>query len=148
MGRLGCLIIGAVILVAIGLVLGLGLPKWLGGGVDLSSPKHTVNSFLDAEEDQDAGRMADCCDFPLTYWGDTIADREEFIVDWEDVFEHVDSLKISDINKTKTNETGDTAIVHATYTLTLEGIPIPWDEYYDLVKIGDNWYITRVHPPL
>jgi hypothetical protein len=146
-GRLGCLIIGLIVIVAIGLVLGLGLPKWLGGGVDLSSPIAAVDSFLEATEDQNSGRMADCCDFPMTWYTIPLENRTVFIDFWDFIFEEYDSIKITNIHKQLTNETEDEATVHATYNVTADGDAWDTDEYYDLVKIDGKWYIIVVHEP-
>lgn len=140
-GRIGCLIIGLLVIVAIGLTLGIGLPKWLGG-IDLSSPIATVDSFYDALEAQDAGRVADCC-----YFEDP-KDREDFIANAQDFFDEIESIDISNMEKEVTAETEDTARVEYSFHIKMvdkEGnvlVDEDTTDADDLVKHDGNWLIV------
>jgi hypothetical protein len=141
------IIIAGVVIIALGLGLGLGLGLRGGGvAVDLSSPKATVQSVLDAYEDKDADRMADCCHFPLTWEGDQYNDRGEFVSMAKAVFAEIESIDISNLNISIIAQSDTTATVEATFHLKVvaEGIPFEVDvaDGFELEKTGDSWYIT------
>ena len=136
-------IIIGVVVIALGLVLGIGLPKWLAPGVDLSSPTATVNSALDAWDDMNVGRMADC-----KYFEDPTY-RDYFINDWSTAFEqHIESVEISDRAMEVTAQTETTATVEVSYHLKIvdkDGTVFRddnVDEEWTLEKHDGNWLMA------
>ena len=126
--------------------MGLGLR---GPGVDLSSPTASVRSFFEALEDQDADRCADCWHFPATIDGEPV-DREWFISGLNFGFGFMDSIDISNLDMDIIDQTGTTATVEVSYherDVYGDGSVDEYDETdrYELVKIGDNWYITSMY---
>jgi hypothetical protein len=141
------IIIAGVVIIALGLGLGLGLGLRGGGAVDLSSPTATAQSFLDAMENKDADRMADCCQFPLTYMHLDFDDRASFVDTMKAGFAVIKSIDISNLNVNVTDQNETSATVKASYHLrevlgdkTIDERDLT--QTFEMQKTGDNWYIV------
>ena len=113
---------------------------------NLSSPIATVDSYLDASEEKDLGRMVGCW-----YFADP-ADRDLFINMTGVLFENVVLIDISNIDKEVTAETENTATVNASYHVTMDftaesGIPDVDEDItatYDLERHNEDWLIVSL----
>jgi len=145
------IVIIAVVVVVAGLGLGLGLGLRGGPGVDLSSPLSspvaTVDSFLDAGEQKDANRMADCCHFPVHYLAIDFDDRASFIQAMNGGFAVTESIVISNLNVNVNAQNETAATVEASYhqrTVLIDKTIQEHDltQTFEMQKTGDNWYIV------